>query len=71
VMVNSAEDASPGDIVAPCGFVVILRERDPDPASPAGKYATAIARMCGRGAAPAAFSYYVPALADDAPDGAR
>jgi hypothetical protein len=58
-------DHSEGGIVAPAGFVVITRDRVPEPAGPAGKIATLIARQCGRDTASAAFEYYVPVFAGD------
>ncbi len=52
-------------IVKPGRFVVITRDRVGEPADPAGKFATLMARKCGRDTASAAFEYYVPVFAPD------
>jgi hypothetical protein len=58
--------ALPGDVVAPSGFVVITPERIPEPAEPAGRFATMMAQKCGRNTTSAAFDCYLPLFADDA-----
>ena len=50
----------PGTICDPGGFVVITRNRVPAPPAGLGKFATLMARTCGRGTDSAAFEYYVP-----------
>jgi len=50
----------PGTICAPRGFAVITPHRVPAPATGIGKFATLVARACGRDTASAAFEYYVP-----------
>jgi hypothetical protein len=50
----------PGAICAPGELVVITRNRVPVPASGVGKFATLMARTCGRDTASAAFGYYIP-----------
>lgn len=52
----------PGAICAPGGFVVVTRSRVPAPAAGLGKFATLMARTCGRDTDSAAFEYYVPQL---------
>jgi hypothetical protein len=52
----------PGAVCAPGGFVVITRKRVPAPAAGLGKFATLMARTCGRDTDSAAFEYYVPQL---------
>jgi hypothetical protein len=52
----------PGAICVPGGFVVITRKRVPAPAAGLGKFATLVARTCGRDTDSAAFEYYVPHL---------
>jgi len=52
----------PGAICAPSGFVIITPHRVPAPASGIGRFATLMARACGRDIASAAFEYYVPGL---------
>jgi hypothetical protein len=49
----------PGAICAPSGFVIITPHRVPAPASGIGRFATLMARACGRDT-PSAFEYYVP-----------
>jgi hypothetical protein len=49
----------PGAICAPGGSVVITRNRVPAPATGIGKFATLMARTCGRDTASAAFEYYI------------
>lgn len=55
----------PGTICDPGGFVVITRNRVPAPAAGLGKFATLMARTCGRDTDSAAFDYYVPELPGD------
>jgi len=55
----------PGTICDPDGFVVITRNRVPAPAAGLGKFATLMARTCGRDTDSAAFEYYVPQLPGD------
>jgi hypothetical protein len=55
----------PGAICPPGGFVVITRKRVPAPAAGLGKFATLMARTCGRDTDSAAFEYYVPQLRGD------
>jgi hypothetical protein len=55
----------PGTICAPRGFAVITPHRVPAPAAGAGKFATLVARACGRDTASAAFEYYVPGFPGD------
>jgi hypothetical protein len=55
----------PGTICDPDGFVVITRNRVPAPAAGLGKFATLMARTCGRDIDSAAFEYYVPQLPGD------
>ncbi len=52
----------PGTICAPGGFVVITRSRVPAPAAGLGKFATLMARTCGRDTDSATFEYYIPQL---------
>ena len=54
----------PGTICARGGFVVITRNRVPVPAAGVGKFATLIARTCGRDTASAAFEYHTPRVRD-------
>jgi hypothetical protein len=54
----------PGSICARGGFVVITRDRVPVPAAGVGKFATLMARTCGRDTASAAFEYYTPHVRD-------
>ena len=55
----------PGAICGPGGSVVITRNRVPAPATGLGKFATLMARTCGRDTASAAFEYYIrPAPGD-------
>jgi hypothetical protein len=49
----------PGAICARGGSVVITRNRVPAPATGIGKFATLMARTCGRDTASAAFEYYI------------
>jgi len=65
MMVRTEDQASEGNIIAPGGYVVITRDRVPEPAEPAGKFATLMARNCGRDTASAAFEYYMPVFAGD------
>ncbi len=55
----------PGAICAPGGFAVITPRRVPVPAAGVGKFATLMARACGRATASAAFEYYVPGFPGD------
>lgn len=55
----------PGTICDPGGFVVITRNRVPAPTAGLGKFATLMARTCGRDTDSAAFEYYVPELPGD------
>ena len=55
----------PGTVCAPGGFVVVTRNRVPPPAVGLGKFATLMARTCGRDTASAAFEYYIPARRGD------
>jgi hypothetical protein len=55
----------PGTICDPGGFVVITRNRVPAPAAGLGKFATLMARTCGRDTDSAAFEYHVPQLPGD------
>jgi hypothetical protein len=50
----------PGTVCAPGGFVVITRNRIPAPARGLGRFATLMARTCGRDTVSAAFEYYIP-----------
>jgi hypothetical protein len=50
----------PGTVCAPGESVVITRNRVPPPAVGLGKFATLIARTCGRDTESAAFHYYIP-----------
>ena len=50
----------PGTICAPGGSVVITRNRVPPPTAGLGKFATLMARTCGRDTESAAFEYYIP-----------
>ena len=52
----------PGTICDPGGFVVITRNRVPAPPAGLGKFATLMARTCGRDTDSAAFEYYLPEL---------
>jgi hypothetical protein len=49
----------PGTVCAPGESVVITRNRVPPPAGGLGKFATLIARTCGRDTESAAFQYYI------------
>jgi hypothetical protein len=49
----------PGAICVRGGSIVITRNRVPAPASGIGKFATLMARTCGRDTASAAFEYYI------------
>jgi hypothetical protein len=49
----------PGTVCAPGGSVVITRNRVPPPAAGLGKFATLMARTCGRDTESAAFEYYI------------
>ncbi|HEY3033962.1 MAG TPA: hypothetical protein VGJ54_04810, partial [Streptosporangiaceae bacterium] len=55
------------------GSVVITRNRVPPPAAGLGKFATLMARTCGRDTESAAFEYYIPTHRGDglARDAAR
>jgi hypothetical protein len=55
----------PGAICAPGGSVVITHNRVPAPAAGIGKFATLMARTCGRDTASAAFEYYISAFPGD------
>ena len=55
----------PGTICAPGGFAVITPHRVPAPAAGTGKFATLMARACGRDTTSAAFEYYVPGFPGD------
>jgi hypothetical protein len=55
----------PGTMCAPGGFAVITPHRIPAPAAGAGKFATLMARACGRDTDSAAFEYYVPGFPRD------
>jgi hypothetical protein len=55
----------PGTICDPGGFVVITRNRVPAPATGLGRFATLMARTCGRDTDSAAFEYYAPELPGD------
>jgi hypothetical protein len=50
----------PGTVCAPGGFVVITRNRIPAPARGLGRFATLMARTCGRDTVSAAFEYFIP-----------
>lgn len=65
MMICDESAALSGDVVAPCGFVVITPHRIPEPAEPAGRFATMMAQRCGRDIASAAFDCYLPVFADD------
>jgi hypothetical protein len=58
----------PGALCAPGGFAVITPRRVPVPAAGAGKFATLMARACGRATTSAAFEYYVPGFPGDGPE---
>jgi len=58
----------PGVLCPVGGFIVITRNRVPAPASGVGKFATLMARTCGRDTTSAAFEFYVPALPGDGRD---
>jgi len=49
----------PGAICARGGSIVITRNRVPVPGSGLGRFATLMARTCGRNTASAAFEYYI------------
>jgi len=55
----------PGTICAPGEFVVITRHRIPVPSAGLGKFATLMARTCGRDTDSAAFEYYIPQSTGD------
>jgi hypothetical protein len=55
----------PGTVCAPGGSVVITRNRVPPPAAGLGKFATLMARTCGRDTESAAFEYYIPTRQGD------
>ena len=55
----------PGTVCGPGGSVVITRTRVPAPATGIGKFATLMARTCGRDIASAAFEYYAPTFPGD------
>ena len=55
----------PGAICAPGGSVVITHNRVPAPAAGIGKFATLMARTCGRDTDSAAFEYYISAFPGD------
>jgi hypothetical protein len=55
----------PGVLCPVGGFVVITRHRVPAPATGVGKFATLMARTCGRDTTSAAFEYYAPASPGD------
>ena len=59
----------PGTICAPGGFAVITPHRVPAPAAGVGKFATLVARACGRDTASAAFEYHVPGFPANGPPG--
>ena len=50
----------PGTVCAPGESVVITRNRVPPPAAGLGKFATLMARTCGRDTESAAFEHYIP-----------
>ena len=50
----------PGTVCPLGGFVVITRNRIPAPAGGLGRFATLMARTCGRDTASAAFEYHIP-----------
>ena len=50
----------PGTVCASGGSVVITWNRVPPPAAGLGKFATLMARTCGRDTESAAFEYYIP-----------
>jgi hypothetical protein len=50
----------PGTVCAPGGSVVITWNRVPPPAAGLGRFATLMARTCGRDTESAAFEYYIP-----------
>jgi len=60
-----AMTSRPGALCAPGGFAVITPHRVPAPAAGVGKFATLMARACGRDTASAAFEYYVPGFPGD------
>jgi len=55
----------PGILCPVGGFVVITQQRAPAPATGVGKFATLMARTCGRDTTSAAFEYYAPRFSDD------
>ena len=55
----------PGTVCAPGRSVAITRNRVPPPAAGLGKFATLMARTCGRDTTSAAFEYYAPRFSDD------
>jgi hypothetical protein len=55
----------PGVLCPVSGFVVITHHRIPAPATGVGKFATLMARTCGRDITSAAFEYYAPKFSDD------
>jgi hypothetical protein len=65
MMICDESAALPGDVVAPGGFVVITPDRIPEPAEPAGRFATMMAQRCGRDTTSAAFDCYLPVFLDD------
>jgi hypothetical protein len=58
----------PGFLCPVGGFIVITRHRVPAPATGVGKFATLMARTCGRDTTSAAFDYYVPAFPGEGHD---
>ena len=55
----------PGSICAPGWCVVITRNRVPAPDAGIGKFATLMARTCGRDTTSAAFEYHIAELPGD------
>jgi hypothetical protein len=55
----------PGVLCPVGGFVVITQQRVPAPVTGVGKFATLMARTCGRDTTSAAFEYYAPKFSDD------
>ena len=58
----------PGVLCPVGGFVVITRNRVPAPATGVGKFATLMARTCGRDITSAAFEFYVPTFPGEGHD---
>jgi hypothetical protein len=58
----------PGVLCPVGGFIVITHHRIPAPATGVGKFATLMARTCGRDTTSAAFEFYVPTFPGEGHD---